>query len=110
MQFSRNSLSDVFDISDCNLASEKAIEYVHRARRIHKIRGLKLCSNKLTTAGFEKLTEFMQGVSNINVANNQITEAVFEAILKYRDRLESLKAINLTHNPITLDKKAASRL
>jgi hypothetical protein len=28
------------------------VEYVHRARRIHKIKGLKLCNNRLNLAGF----------------------------------------------------------
>lgn len=30
------------------------------------------------------MTEFLQGVSNINAANNQLTEGVFEVIVKYR--------------------------
>jgi len=28
------------------------VEYVHRARRLHRIKGLKICNNRLTTAGF----------------------------------------------------------
>jgi hypothetical protein len=56
------------------------------------------------------MTEFMQGVSNVNLANNNINEGVFEAILRNKERLESLRLINLSHNPITLDKKAAARM
>jgi hypothetical protein len=56
------------------------------------------------------MTEFMQGVSNVNLANNNINEGVFEVILRNKDRLESLRLINLSHNPITLDKKAAARM
>ena len=52
LQFSKNTLCDFFDLSDCNLESERVVEYVHRARRIHKIRGLKICNNRLTNAGF----------------------------------------------------------
>lgn len=110
LQFSKNTLSDFFDISECHLSSDKVVEYVHRARRIHKIKGLKLCNNRLTVTGFEKMTEFLQGVSNINLANNLVNETVFDVIVKYRERLESLRVLNLAHNPITLDKKANIRL
>lgn len=112
MQFSKNTLCDFFDISDCNLASDKVVEYVHRARRIHKIRGLKICSNRLTTQGFDKMSEFLQGVSNINAANNELTEGIFEVIVKNKERLDSLRVLTLTHNPINLerDKKAGVRL
>jgi hypothetical protein len=77
---------------------------------MHKIKGLKLCNNHLNVAGFERMTEFMQGVSNVNLANNNLSEGVFEVILRHKDRLESLRLINLSHNPITLDKKAATRM
>jgi hypothetical protein len=56
------------------------------------------------------MTEFLQGVSNINLANNNINEGVFEVIMRNKERLESLRLINLSHNPITLDKKSASRM
>ena len=56
MQFSKNTRCDFFDISDCHLPSDKLVEYVHRARRIHKIRGLKICNNHLTIQGFDKMT------------------------------------------------------
>ena len=49
------------------------------------------------------MTEFLQGVSNINAAYNLLNENVFDVILKYRDRLDSLKVINLSHNPFNLD-------
>ena len=52
----------------------------------------------------------MQGVSNINAANNLLNENVFEVILKYRDRLDSLKVINLTHNPINIDVKTLGKI
>ena len=51
------------------------------------------------------MTEFLQGVSKINAANNLINENVFDVILKYRDRLDSLKVINFSYNPINLDVK-----
>lgn len=69
-EFSRNSLTDFFDISECNLSSDKVVEYVVRARRIHRIRGLKLSSNRLTSQGFEKMLDSLKGVGNINLANN----------------------------------------
>lgn len=103
-------MSDFFDLSDCSLPSDKVVEYVHRARRIHKIKGLKLCNNRLNVAGFERMTEFLQGVSNINLANNNLNENIFEVIARNKDRLESLRLINLSHNPITLDKKSAGRM
>lgn len=77
---------------------------------MHKIKGLKLCNNRLNVAGFERMTEFLQGVSNINLANNNLSEAIFDAIVRNKDRLDSLRLINLSHNPITLDKKAASKM
>jgi hypothetical protein len=52
----------------------------------------------------------LQGVSNINAANNLLNENVFEVILKYRDRLDSLKVINLTHNPINIDVKTLGKI
>lgn len=77
---------------------------------MHKIKGLKLCNNRLNVAGFERMTEFMQGVSNINLANNCLNEGIFETILKNKERLESLRLINLSHNAINLDKKAAAKM
>ena len=56
LQFSKNTLCDFFDISDCNLSSDQVVDYVHRARRIHKIRGLKICNNRLTTQGFDRMS------------------------------------------------------
>lgn len=56
------------------------------------------------------MSEFLHGVSNINMANNMISEAIFDVILKNRDRLESLRVVNLSHNPITLDKKASAKM
>lgn len=56
------------------------------------------------------MTEFLQGVSNINAANNLINENIFDVILKYRDRLDSLKVINLTHNPINIDVKILGKM
>jgi aryl carrier-like protein len=110
LQFSKNTLSDFFDLSDCNLESDRLVEYVHRARRIHKIRGLKICNNRLTTAGFEKMTEYLQGVSNINAGNNDLNELIFEVILRHKERLDSLRMLTLAHNPVSMDKKAAARL
>ena len=56
------------------------------------------------------MTEFLQGVSNINAAYNLLNENVFDVILKYRDRLDSLKVINLSHNPISLDIKTLAQI
>ena len=56
------------------------------------------------------MTEFLQGVSNIKAANNLLKKNVFDVILKYRDRLDSLKVINLSHNPISLDVKALAQI
>lgn len=58
------------------------------------------------------MTEFLQGVSNVNAANNEITEGIFDVIVKNKERLDSLRVINLTHNPINLerDKKAGQKL
>jgi hypothetical protein len=77
------------------------VEYVHRARRIHKIRGLKLSSNHLNSQGFERMLEFLKGVGNINLANNEINETIFDILIKNRDRVDALKIINLSHNPIS---------
>jgi len=52
----------------------------------------------------------MQGVNTINVANNLINETVFDVILKHRGRLDSLKVLNLSQNPINLDKKALTKM
>lgn len=56
------------------------------------------------------MTQYLQGVSNINAANNLINETVFDVILKYRERLDSLKVITLSHNPINHDKKTAAKI
>jgi len=56
------------------------------------------------------MTEFLQGVSNINAANNLLNENIFDVILKYRDRLNSLKVINLSLNPISLDVKVLAKI
>ena len=58
------------------------------------------------------MSEFLQGVSNINAANNELTEGIFEVIVKNKERLDSLRVLTLTHNPINLerDKKAGVRL
>ena len=68
----KNTLTDFFDLSDCNMPNEKIVEYVYRAKKSHKIKGLKLCSNQMTTEGFEKLSECLRGVCNINLANNRV--------------------------------------
>lgn len=76
------------------------LEYVYRARKIHRIKGLKLASNHLNSQGFEKMIENLKGVGNINLANNEINETIFEILIKNRDKLDALKIINLSHNPI----------
>ena len=112
LQFSKNTLCDFFDISDCNLSSDQVVDYVHRARRIHKIRGLKICNNRLTTQGFDRMSEYMQGIANVNASNNELTEGIFDVIVRNKDRLDSLRVLNLTHNNVNMerDKKAAVRL
>ena len=54
----------------------------------------------------------MQGIANVNAANNELTEGIFDVIVKNKDRLDSLRVLNLTHNPVNMerDKKAALRL
>ena len=52
----------------------------------------------------------LKGVANINLANNQLTEAVFDIILKNKDRLDMLRVMNLAHNPISFEKKGRTRL
>jgi len=39
-----------------------------------------------------------------------MNENVFDVILKYRDRLDSLKVINLMHNPINIDVKTLGKI
>lgn len=56
------------------------------------------------------MAEYLQGVSNINLASNNINEEIFDVVFSNRDKLDALKMLNVSHNPITLDKKAASRL
>jgi hypothetical protein len=51
----------------------------------------------------------LQGVSIINAANNLMNENIFDVIFKYRDRLESLKIVNLSHNPINLDVRTLGK-
>lgn len=69
----KNTLTDFLDLSDCHLPSQKVTEYVSKARKHHKIKGLKLSENYLDCAGFEKMLDNLKGVANINLANNQIT-------------------------------------
>lgn len=54
----------------------------------------------------------MQGIANVNASNNELTEGIFDVIVKNKDRLDSLRVLNLTHNPVNMerDKKAAVRL
>lgn len=56
------------------------------------------------------MIEYLQGVSNINLASNTINEEIFDIVYSNRIKLEALKMLNISHNPITIDKKAASRL
>lgn len=98
------------DLSECGLPSDKLVEYVHRAKRLHRIKGMKLTRNCLTSSGFLKMAEHLQGVSNINLTSNNINEEIFDVVFSNRDKLDALKMLNVSHNPITLDKKAASRL
>lgn len=56
------------------------------------------------------MTEYLQGVSNINAANNELNEGIFEAILKNKERLDSLRVLNLTHNPIKVDLKIIAKM
>ena len=56
------------------------------------------------------MTEFLQGVSNINASNNELTEGVFEIILRNRERLDSLRVLNLQHNPVNMDIKMLSKV
>ena len=51
-EFMKSTLTDFLDLSECYLPSEKVIEYVNKARKHHKIKGLKLSSNFLDNAGF----------------------------------------------------------
>ena len=44
------------------------------------------------------------------MASNMISEAIFECIIRNKERLDSLKILNLSHNPITLDKRATAKL
>lgn len=60
---------------------------MHRARRIHKIRTLKIANNYLNPSGFEKMTEYLQGVSFINLVNNKLDETVIDIIYKCKHNL-----------------------
>jgi hypothetical protein len=48
----KNTLTDFFDLSDCHLPCEQVVEYVAKARKSHRIKGLKLCANNLDNSGF----------------------------------------------------------
>ena len=48
----KSTLTDFLDLSDCNLPNDKIIESISRAKRHHKIKGLKLSSNQMDVNGF----------------------------------------------------------
>ena len=50
--FMKSTLTDFLDLSDCNLPNDKIIESISRAKRHHKIKGLKLSSNQMDVNGF----------------------------------------------------------
>ena len=78
----KSTLTDFLDLSECSLSSQNVIDCVSRARRHHKIKGLKLSSNNLDSNSFEKLLECIKGVTNLNLANNQLNNSVLDIILK----------------------------
>ena len=45
-------------------------------------------------------------MANINAANNDLTEGIFEVIFRHTEKLDSLRVLNLTHNPVNMDRKA----
>lgn len=98
VMFTKNHMSDVFDISDCDLDDQQILDFVKRARKIHKTKGLKLSGNRLTSVGFDMLIDCLQGVSNINLSNNRIDASIFDVILRNKERLESLRIIHLSNN------------
>jgi len=69
----KSTLTDFLDLSDCHLPSDKVVEYVSKARKHHRIKGLKLCDNYLDCRGFERMIDNLKGVTNINLASNQLT-------------------------------------
>ena len=56
------------------------------------------------------MLEHTKGVTNINLANNQINNTALDVILKNKEKLDMLRVINLTHNLIQLDKKYKAKV
>ena len=86
-QFAKDTLTDCLDLSGCRLSSEQLLQYVVRGRRAHKVKKLKLSNNELNVQGFIKMIEWLRGVTNINLANNQLNESILEVLLKYKHEL-----------------------
>jgi hypothetical protein len=95
----------VLDLSRCELSDADALSHIKEVRKHRKIRGLKLCQNLITDAGFESIIDYLGTTSNLNISYNKLTEASLTAMLNKKDKISPLRIIKMTFNNIN-DKKA----
>jgi hypothetical protein len=104
-EFIENNLKEVLDLSRCELSDADVLTHIKEVRKHRKIRGLKLCQNLLTDAGFDAIIEYLGTTSNLNLSYNKLTEAALTLMLNKKDKISPLRIINMTFNNIN-DKKA----
>lgn len=77
--------------------------------KFKRIKGLKLGKNKLTNEGLVRAVDFMPGVTNLNLAFNQLTDDALLNLLAQRQKVPNLRIINLSNNRIN-ERKAKTAI
>ena len=108
-EFIKQDLREVLDLSRCELNDNNIYDYLYEVRKHRKMRGLKLSQNNLTDAGFIKIMDLLNSTSNLNLSYNKMTEEILTLLSKNKDKLATLRIINLSFNQVN-EKKAHMKL
>ena len=101
---------DTLDMTGCSLNDDEIYQVVLGANEHKSIQNLKVSKNKLTNDGFVRILPYLDFATSINLSYNQLTEDVFDELLKCKEGLPYLRIVNLTHNRIINEKKGKMKM
>ena len=100
---------DTLDMTGCSLNDQEIYQVILAANEHKSIQNLKLSKNKLTNEGLSQILPYLDYTTSLNVSYNQLTEDVFDELLKCKEGLPYLRIVNLTHNRIINEKRAKAK-
>ena len=101
---------DTLDMTGCSLNDDEIYQVILAANEHKSIQNLKLSKNKLTNEGVMQILPYLDFATSVNFSYNQLTEDVFDELIKCKEGLPYLRIVNLTHNRIINEKKAKGKM